>query len=208
MSQITIVNNTDQGEVVRVAIYKKPILTPTLATIAWKVVAPPPSSGQTIVQIPESYTAYANYSYDPDEREDPNAGNRTAILNFSETTARFVIGTSSSQDNRANAANITQDFTNLVRNEVRMENRFGYGVWSHITKDGDDIYAPQILWPGAVRMEDIRASLYLAVVAEFLDKGDRLVDEEIGLTETELLEGGTAVVTGSKWKGYAIAVTN
>ena len=204
MSQITIINRTDDSEVVRVAIYKKPILVPTLGTIAWRTVAPPPSGGKTVIQVPETYQTYANYSYDPDERDDPTAGNQTQVITFTEATARFVIASATSQDTRASAATITQVFTDLILNEVRVENQFGYGVWSHITKDGDDIYAPQVLWPGAVRMEDVRSSFFLAVVAQFVNKGSRLVDEEISITETEVLEGGVAIVTGSKWKGYSL----
>ena len=203
MSQITIVNNTT--EAVRIAIYRKPVLLPTLSTIAWRIVEPPPNGGQTVVQIPENYSVFANYSYNETEREDPNAGNRTNVIQFSEDTAKFTVSTVTSQDRRANAATIVQSFDGLVMNEARIENQFGYGVWGHITKDGDDVYAPQVIWPGAVMMEDLRDSFYLAVVGQFVYKGDRLVQEEISITETEVLAGGTAAVSGSKWKGYAIA---
>ena len=203
MSQITIVNNST--EVVRIAMFKKPVIQPTLATIAWRIVEPPPNGGQTVVQIPSNYAVYGNYSHDPVERNDPNAGNRTAVLDFGEFTARFLIESATSQDNKANAATISRSFVDLVMNEVRIENQFGYGVWAHVTKDGDDIYAPQVLWPGGILMEDIRASFYLATVGQFVYKGDRLVDEEISLTETEVLEGATATVTGSMWDGYQIA---
>ncbi len=203
MSTITVVNKTD--ETVRIAIYKKPTLQPTLGTIAWKIVEPPPGGGQRVVQIPDDYGVYANYSFDPEEREDPTAGNRTKIISFNEYTAHFVVNNSpASQDRRANVADISQSFTRLVLNEVRIENLFNYGVWGHVTKDGDDIYAPQVIWPRGRLMEDIRASFYLAVVAQFVYKGSRLVEEEISITETELLEGGTATVTGSKWKGYEV----
>jgi hypothetical protein len=203
MSQITVINNTP--EVVRIAVYRKPVLLPTLSTIAWRIVEPPPNGGQTIVQIPENYAVFANYSFDEVEREDPNAGNRTNIISFSEDTAKFIVGTATSQDRRATAATLVQSFDGLVMNEARIENQFGYGVWGHITKDGDDVYAPQVIWPGAVMMEDLRESFFLAVVGQFVFKGDRLVQEETSLTEAEVLGGGSAVVTGSKWKGYAIS---
>lgn len=208
MSQITIINDTKNGEVVRVAIYKKPILQPTLATVAWRIVAPPPNGGQSTVPISSTFEAFANYSLDALDRNDPWAGNQTAVITFSEYTARFVVATAVSQDTRASAATLTQVFNDLVLNEVRMENKFGTGVWGHITKDGDDIYAPQVIWPGGVRMEDLRSSLYLAVVGEFVNKGSRIVDEEISLTEVEILEGGTASVTGSMWEGYTIKTTS
>ncbi len=202
MSTITIINNTK--EVVRCAIYRKPVLLPTLATIAWRIVEPPPGGGLTVVQIPDNYAVFANYSFDPVERNNPSAGNRTNVVPFAENTARFTVDNATSQDRRANAAVMSQTFDGLVMNEVRIENNFGYGVWGHITKDGDDVYAPQVLWPGGVLMEDLRASLYVAVVAQFVFKGSRLVDAETSLTETEVLEGGTLSVTGSMWDGYAL----
>lgn len=206
MSNITIVNSTANAEVVRVAIYKKPQSQPDLQTIAWKIIAPPPNGGSTVVVIPNTYEAFASYSFDPIERNSPYAGSRTQSLEFGENTARFLIDSVGSQDTRSNAASITQTFTGLVLNEVRMENNFGVGVWGHITKDGDEIYPPQVIWPSGIRMEDIRSSYYVAVVAQFVNKGARLVDAEISVTECEVLEGGTVTVTGSMWTGYSISV--
>lgn len=203
MSQTTVINQTD--EAIRLAVYATPVKQPNLSSIAWRLIAPPPQGGQTIVNIPNDYQVYANYSDLPEEREDPNAGNRTNIVNFSENTARFLINSQTGQDPVVSSALIEQSFNNLVPNEVRVENNFNTGVWGHITKDGDDIYAPQVIWPGGVLLEDIRASLYLAVVSEFVYKGSRLVEEEISLTQFEILEGGTAVVQGSKWDGYSIS---
>ena len=204
MAQITILNGTN--ELVRIAIYKKPVLQPTLATIAWQIIAPPPG-GQTVVPIPEDYQVYAEYSLDP-SNPDPTSPtatvNQTNTVQFDEMTARFQLQSVTSQDKRASGAYITQVFNDLQLNEVRLENNFGLGVLSHIQKDGQDIYAPQVLWPGAVRIEDVRSTLYLAAVGQFVYQGSRLVDEEIQMTETPILEGGTALVTGSMWKGYSI----
>ncbi len=200
MSKITIKNNT--AETLRVAIYKKPVAKPTLQTIAWQVVDPGPG-GQCDVLIPATYQAFARYSEDPGNNQAPQY--ETNVVSFTEQTARFIVTPAVSQDSRGNGAVLKQSFEGLVLNEVRMVNNFGIGVWSHVQLDNDDIYAPQVLWPGGVRMEDIRASLYLAVVSQFVYKGQRLVDEEMSLTETEVLEGGTATVTGSMWSGYAIS---
>jgi hypothetical protein len=207
MSQITLYNNTP--EVVRIAIYKKPVFQPTLQTIAWQIVAPPPG-GFTTVPIPEDFQAFAEYSLNPMDPNPLDPGNtvyQTNVVSFGETTARLVLNSVTSQDKRASGAVLSQVFNELVLNEVRMENNFGLGVVSHIQKDGQDIYAPQVLWPGGVRIEDIRSTLYLAVVSQFVFNGDRLVDEEISLTETPILEGSSATVTGSMWKGYAIAAS-
>jgi hypothetical protein len=207
MSQITILNQT--SELVRVAIYKKPVLQPTLDTIAWQIVAPPPA-GQSVVSIPAEFDAFAEYSLDlnnPDPTTPGATVYQTNVIPFNEMSARFVIGSVRSQDKQASGAVMSQVFNDLVLNEVRMENNFGVGVVSHVQKAGQDIYAPQVLWPGGVRMEDIRTTLYLAVVSQFLYQGGRLVDEEIQMTETPILEGGTATVTGSMWKGYAITTS-
>ena len=207
MSQITILNGTN--ELVRIAIYKKPALQPTLATIAWQIVAPPPG-GQTVVSIPEDYQVYAEYSLDPNNPDptSPTAtGNQTNIATFNETSSRFSVQSVTSQDKRASGACIKQLFNDLPLNEVRLENDFAVGVLSHIQKDGVDIYSPQALWPGAMRIEDVRSTLYLAAVGQFVYQGSRLVDEEIQMTETPILEGATARVTGSMWKGYSIVTS-
>jgi hypothetical protein len=208
MSQITVVNNT--SEVIRVAIYKKPTAQPTLATIAWQIVAPPPG-GQTTVPVPEDYQVYAEYSLDannPDPTLPSATVNRTNTVDFLETTARFQILSVTSQDKKATGAYLNQVFSDLALNEVRLENDFALGVLSHIQKDGVDIFAPQVLWPGAVRIEDVRSSLYLSVVSQFVFQGTQIMDEEIQMTETPILEGGTALVTGSMWKGYSITTSS
>lgn len=206
MSTITIVNNADNNEVVRIAIYWSPA-TPTLSTIPWRVVTPPPGGGQTIITIPDDFGVYANAPSPGNDPNDPNAGNRTDVLTFNEYTARFVIGTAASQDSQALTPTITQVFTDLVLNEVRIDNDFSSGVWTHITKDGSDIYAPQVVWPGAVRMVDIRPNLHLALVSQSNSSESRAVDEVTTVAQTLIMEGQTASVVGSMWKGYSITVT-
>lgn len=206
-SQITIHNNTDIDELVRIAIYKKPTATPGHNAIAWQIVAPPPG-GQTVVPIPEDYQVWAEYSQDPNNPDPTLPGatvSQTNIVSFLQTTARFQIRSATSQDKKATGAYIAQMFNGLESNEVRLENNFGVGVLSHIQKDNVDIFAPQVIWPGEVRIESILSTLYLAVVSQFFYQGSQLVDEDLQMTETPILEGGTAVVTGSMWKGYSIS---
>jgi hypothetical protein len=201
MSQITLLNETT--ETLRIAVYKKPVVRPTLSTIAWQIVNPSPG-GQCAVQIPANYTVFAQYSMDPN---DPSAPQYTTNkIDFSELTARFDINSVSSQDRRASGAEIEQVFTDLVMNEVRVTNNFGMGVWGHIQLDNTDVYPAQVIWPGGLLLEDLRSFLYLAVVSQFTYRGQDLVQEEISLTEVPILEGGTATVTGSMWKGYSINV--
>ena len=203
MSQITIINQTEE-ETVRVAVFQKPIIRPRLPTIAWQIAAPPPG-GKSVIPIAADYTIFARYSMDPNR---PDAiQNTTNTISFTETTARFDIESHESQDRRAHGAVVEQKFNGLVLNEVRVTNNFGMGVWGHIQKDGTDVFAPQVIWPGAVLMEDLRSKLYLAVVNGLTWLGDNLVPEEISLTETPILEDQVATVTGSMWKGYSIAVS-
>jgi len=205
MSQLTIVSNS--SDLLRVAIYKKPYRQPTLNTIAWKIVAPPPDGGQTTVEIPDNYSVFVNYSFDPAVRSDPNGGSRTPVLTFDEATARFDIASKSTEDNRDTVAIHSRSFNDLVMNEVHLDNQAGFGVWGHIQKDGADIFPARVISPGRTLIEDVRSTLYLAVIDEFVSLGDRLVQEEISLTETPILEGQTATITGDEWQGYAIAVS-
>ncbi|WP_165480892.1 hypothetical protein [Xanthomonas oryzae] len=46
--------------------------------------------------------------------------------------------------------------------------------------------------------------MYVAVISQFTYKGQRLVQAELSLTETEILEGGSLIVTGSMWTGYSL----
>lgn len=201
MSTITLINNTD--EVVRVALYQKPVLSKSLQTIAWQIASPPPG-GQATVNIPSNFAVYANYSMNPNNPDDTQY--QTNHVAFGETTARFDVNSVTSQDQRADGAVIEQSFDDLKMNEVHIINNFGIGVEGHITRDGDDIYPAQVIWPGGRFMEDVRSTLYMAVVGQFTYKGDRLVQEEIQATETPILEGQQSTITGSQWTGYALAV--
>ncbi|WP_127165839.1 hypothetical protein [Xanthomonas euvesicatoria] len=199
MSKITLINQTD--ETVRLALFQKPVKNPTLATIAWQIVAPPPG-GSSSVEIPSDFSVQARYSNDPTNPS--NLDTSTRPVSFSETSASFSIDGLVSQDRRANRAVINQTFTNLVLNEVRVVNNFSIGAETTIYRGGDAIYEAQVIWPGGLFLEDVRSSMYVAVISQFTYKGQRLVQEELSLTETEVLEGGTLIVTGSMWTGYSL----
>lgn len=201
MTHVTLVNRTN--EVVRLALFMAPVLNPTLDTIAWKVVSPPPG-GSTVIEIPDDFAVRARYSRDPANPSELDM--QTAAVAFAEFTANFAIEGATSADGRAIGAVIRQQFTDLVMNEVRVVNHYPIGVELSILKDGSPIHAPQVLWPGAMSMEDIRGAIHVAVVSQFVFAGERLVQEEIGLTQVELPPNGTLVVTGSMWTGYALSV--
>ncbi len=204
MSQITIVN--ESPEVLRIAVYKKPYRQPTLNTIAWKIVALPADGGRQNVQIPSTFGVFVNYSFDPVERDDPNAGVFTPTIAFDDTTAHFLVDSVKTPDRRDAVAVLSRTFNDLVLNEVHLDNQAGFGVWGHIQKDGADIYPARVISPGRTLIEDLRSTYYLAVVDEFVSIGDRLVQEEISVSETPVLEGQLATVTGDQWQGYAIAI--
>jgi hypothetical protein len=200
MSNIVLINDT--AETIRLAIFQKPVYNPTLATIAWQIAAPPPG-GSSTVQIPSDFTLKVSYSNDPGNPS--NLDTSAKPVAFSETSASFSVDGVVSQDRRANGAVINQCFTDLVLNEVRVVNNFSVGVESAILRGGDAIYEPQVISPGSLFMEDVRASMYVAVVSQFTYKGQRLVQEEISLTQVEVLEGDALTVTGSMWTGYSLA---
>jgi hypothetical protein len=202
MSHVTLINHTN--EVVRLAIFKQPVRMATLGNIAWRIAEPPPG-GQQVIEIPAEFSTFARYSTDPERPSELSA--ETAHVAFAETTAHFSIDSVSSQDRHAGGAVMTQRFTDLVLDEVRVVNNYGLGCLVAICKDGDPLYAPQVVWPGGLLMEDVRGSMYVSVVAQFTSKGSRLIDEEITQTQTELREGGTVTVTGSMWTGYALTVS-
>lgn len=199
MAKITLINKTD--EMVRLALFMAPVLNPNLATIAWKIVSPPPG-GSTTVNIPPDFAVQARYAGDPSRPSELDT--TTAAVAFAETTAAFSIDSITSEDRQITGAVIHQIFTDLVMNEVRVFNRYPIGVEVSILKGGDPIYPPQVVWPGALLMEDVRGSIFVAVVSQFTTKGQRLLQEEFSLTQAEVLDGGTLQVTGSQWTGYAL----
>ena len=199
MSTITLINET--GETVRLAVFQKPVSNPTLATIAWQVAAQPPG-GNSVIQIPDDFGLQVRYSNDASRPDQLDTSAKPA--SFAETSAAFTIDSVASQDRRSNGAVINQSFTDLVLNEVRVVNNFSIGVEASILRGQDAIYEPQVIWPGGLFMEDVRASMFVAVVSQFTYKGQRLVQEEISQTQLEVLEGDSLIVTGSKWKGYSL----
>ncbi len=200
MSKLILRNQTP--EVVRLAVFKQPVINPTLATIAWLIAEPPPGGKQTI-DIPDDLSVFAQYSNDLSNPS--NLVCETAHIPFAETTASFNISSLMSQDSRASGAVITQTFNNLVMNEVRIYNNYSIGCLVTIAKNGDAIFAPQVIWPGGLLVEDVRSPFYVAVVSQFAYKGKRLVHEEFSQTQIEVLEGDSVTVTGTQWKGYSLA---
>jgi len=197
MPNITINNKTVDNPMI--GVFRRLIETPTLKAVAWKVLLPP-SQGSVVIPILDGYEAYVNYG----DQSDPNGGIRTASIEFTGTAARFVV--QSEGQAKKTALVLKKSSKDPTPNQVSIANEAGEGVWGHITQLGSDIYPPQVIWPDGVLMEDIRAPYLLAIVGDRVKEGDRLIEEEVSRTQTPILPGQTAIVTGSRWDGYSIAV--
>src|SRR5262249_25785009 len=201
---LTIMNRST--EAIRIAVYKQSYKLPTLGTLAWRVVAPP-VNGQPIVQVPSTFQVFGNYPNQPAEKSDPAAGNQTNIITLAQYTGSFKLVEQSTGDQMQQVIQLAQQFTNLVPQEVNIRNTASIGVWGHITLGGDDVYPPQVIWPGGVMLEDIRPTLYIAIVADYVTQGAVIKEREISDTATAMMPGQVATVTGDKWTGFAIAVS-
>ncbi len=203
MAKIKLVNNTQEN--VRIAVFKKPFRAPSLQLVAWKVEALPRGGGNKEVIIPTNYDVYINYSLDTVEREDPNGGTKTAPIDIDIQTGRFIIREERTNDKNASVAVIKRVFSDVVGGEIQIENQASFGVWGHVRLNGNDVYPPQVITPGRTLMEDVRSPLYLAVIDQFIFRGDIITQAELSSMPMEILTGDTAVVSGSKWAGYGIA---
>jgi hypothetical protein len=206
MSQIIFKNNTK--EAVRLAMYKKYDAQPDLRTIAWQSFAVSPNGGKYTVTIPESYEAYASYSPDGVDRENPYAGNHTGRIAFTENTAHFLIDGVEDQDGAFDVPAISQVFTHMVVNQVRMDNNCKTAVWSHVTQGGTEIFAPRLISPKGHRTEDLRATFYVAVIADFVSIGSRMVDAEFCCPEVAVRDGQTVTLSGSRHEGYEVTASS
>ncbi len=173
-----------------------------MATIAWRIAEPPPG-GTQVIEISSDFDVVARYSAN---RAEPDVLScQTPPLSFAEVTACFRID-AAPQVGMACGAVLTQRFDGLVLNQVRVANNYGVGCEVNLCKDGNPIYLPQVVWPGGLWLEDLRSPLYVAVVPQFTYAGQRLVLEEIGLTQVEVLDGSVVTIVGSLWKGYVLTV--
>lgn len=203
MASIKLINQTDEN--IRVAIFKKPYRAPDLKLAAWRVEALPKGGGNKSLNVPTDYQVYINYSHDPVEREDPYGGIKTAKFPIDIQTGRFVVIEEKTNDKQDSVAILKRIFSDIVPEEIQIENQASFGVWGHILLSGQDIFPPQVITPGRTLMEDIRSPLYLAVIDEFVKRGDVVKVEELSSLPVEIMVGDTATIQGSKWSGYGIS---
>ncbi|MGD8777533.1 MAG: hypothetical protein PVH88_01070 [Ignavibacteria bacterium] len=202
MAQITLINNTSEN--IRIAVFKKPYKAPSLKVVAWRIEALPNNGGNTSVPIPSNYEVYINYSLNPATRDDPYAGIKTAPINIDVQTAKFLVREEPTNDKNASVATLNRVFVDVVGNEIQIENQASFGVWGHIMLDGQDVYPPQVITPGRTLMEDIRSPIYIAVIDEFIIRGNVVKIEELSSLPVEVLTGDVVSVTGDKWQGYSL----
>ena len=100
----------------------------------------PPIGGNSIVEIPATYEVFVNYPGPADSKTNPYAGNQTVKLSLAQYTGNFIVTSATTPDSRDSVANITQTFQNLVPDEIHISNAAGFGVWSHITRGGTDVW--------------------------------------------------------------------
>lgn len=203
MASIELINNTREN--IRIAIFKKPYKQPSLKIIAWNIANLPRTGGNVKVKIPTNYQVYVNYSLDPKERDNPEGGIKTAILDIDVQTARFIVKEEITNDKQASIAILSRVFTDIVRNEIQIENHASFGVWGHVLLNNQDVYPPQIITPGRTLMEDVRSPIYIAVIDEFVFRGQVIKVEELSSPPFEVLAGDIISVTGDKWRGYSMS---
>lgn len=195
MSKVTIRNHSE--DVVRIAIFKHPVLNPNLATIAWRIAAPPPR-GEQIIEIPDDYSVTAGYA------EDFSATNfKAAQLPFSDTTATFIVN---AYDDHPSGVKISSELNAMAPNQVQVFNNLKGESLITVAKGGDAIYDRQAVPQGGMFREDIRPAFHLAVISQFTLKGQHLIPEEIAQTQIELPIDGLVMVAGSIWEGYTVKV--
>lgn len=193
-----------QGEAIKLAIYKRPVLNPTLATIAWQVISLNYDEA-AVVDVPAEFKLQAQYSSEFQESKfiEPVLDKSSVSESFSEITSSFRIE-QNKQKLPLDKLLLTRVSDILVDGEMHIKNNFGAGVKVTVYRGDDALYEPQFIWPGGLFMEAPAGQLHVAVVSQFTQKGQRLVQEEISLTEFAIRGGETLAITGSKWTGYRL----
>ena len=196
---LVFVNGTQ--EKIRVAIFRRPFLRPSLGTFAWRIVAPRVGGGEE-VPVPSTYEVFLNYPGPDHDHTDPNAGNQTAKIPIESFTSRFL-----ARSGGHGTVEIEQVFEDLIPGQLAIVNQAATGVWGHVTQGESDIYRPQVLPPGSTLLEaDPGATFFFAIVSGPVREGSLLANEEISSTTTPMVPGQVARVTGSVWTGYEITV--
>lgn len=199
--QITL-SSLVEGETIRVAIYQKPVHNPSLAIIAWQVLSL--NYGEVlVVDVPAEFKLKARYPSKnlADYYRYPVLDQSFVSEVFSESASAFRIKIGESEPVELSPVFI-RDFTDLDEGDFRVLNDFDRGVEVAICRGEDEILEPQVVWPGGLFYEKLNGDLHIAVISQYTSKGQRLVSEEISITEKSLREGDILTVTGSKWRGY------
>lgn len=185
----------------RIAVYQKSFQRPSLGLVAWRIAAPP-REGLCQIEVPSTYQVHVSWG-DP---ENPDRGCRTAPITIDTFSASFNVIPTPTDDRRQTVPTLMRVFDDVNPNEIDINNVSGQWVWAHVTKDSSDVYMPEILTPGMTFMVDVRPTYYLAVVNEFMQVGDRLVEAEHSNAGTPIMPGQRAIVSGSRLAGFGLDV--
>ena len=183
-TNLTLINHTE--EFVRIAIFKQRYKAPRLNTVAWKIENPDHKGGACVVAIPTDFVIFVSSG---------ECATQKITINANE--AKFVVQGASTSDGADTTITLEGPLPAVATNQINIENLAQTCVSTHIQKGGSDIYPSQQLAYGQTHEEDVRPSLYLAVINEFVHKGDRLVDADISTSPFEALGGDTVVLTGA-----------
>lgn len=196
MSRITFRNCTE--DVIRIAIYKRPAVDLTQPIIAWRIAVPPPGESQ-VIEIPEGFSVLTGYA------DDFSATNfKAEQFPFSASSGIFYIDP---EDAHPSGVSIRQGMEGLMPNRVRVQNNLLSEALVTIAKGGDPLYEKQAVMPGSLYIEDIRPPFHVAVISQFILKGQHLISDELALTQIVLPESGEVIATGSLWDGYSLEVS-
>ncbi|HCN44737.1 MAG TPA: hypothetical protein DIT18_02960 [Pseudomonas sp.] len=193
-----------EGETIKVAIYQRPVHNPSSAIIAWQVLSL--NYGEVlVVDVPAEFKLQARYPSKNPERYDgyPVLDQSFVSEVFSESASAFRINIGEGELVERTPVFI-RGVADLVEDDFRVINDFDRGVEVAVFRGEDEIFEPQVIWPGGLLYEKLNGDLHVAVISQYTSKGQRLVREEISVTEKTLRDGDILTVTGSKWRGYSL----
>ncbi|RBP51336.1 hypothetical protein [Arenicella xantha] len=200
MSLINIVNNSEDH--LQLGIYTtRP--TENVEQSAW-ITQSLNSHTSASFSARQKFTVHANYG----NKLAPDGGQKTNSMQFLEGAAKFQVVNAGAEGEQNTKLKIEQLFEDLVPNKVSLHNMSNQGIWAHIERAEGGSFAPVMMSPGAVLIEDVSAMpFYLAIIKHLVTSSDEPIGELIHLPATAITSGQTATITGSNWRGYTIALS-
>ncbi|WP_395373684.1 hypothetical protein [Marinicella sp. W31] len=195
-SNITIINQS--SDPIRIGIFRKQVKELSLDIHPWLIVSPPPAGGSSIITIPDVYSVFGQYSL----TNSPNQMDmKTNTLEFDATMG--VIATNLEGEDGDKGVVLKPSYEHLIRGELYLQNDADIAIMAHLQVDGQDVFKPELISPGGRLVEELVNGIYLNIT----QPGDNNSKQQNWvITNTPISPDQTAVVSGSKYTGYAIAV--